>query len=158
MGNRKRRRRALIILVIALAALAWGVGMMAVSLRSRPVTYPVQILAPVNPYLCPGDSLRYPVVVVTNGEPTILTVVESWCRAGPAGVCDRGTTAEYKIPVLSARYIDTIANRVMPASPFFRAGDEIEFHHAATDGKATMGYIVRPIVVRDNCEGLDGTN
>lgn len=157
--NGHKRRRALVILVFALAALAWGVGTMVVSLRSRPVTYPVQVLPPVNPYLCPGDSLRYPVVVVTNGEPTILTVVESWCRAGPAGVCDRSTTVEYKVPVLSARYIDTIANRIMPASSFFRPGDEIEFHHATTDGKTTTGYIVRPIVVRNNCgEGVDGTN
>jgi hypothetical protein len=88
---------------------------------------------------------------VTNGEPTILTIVESWCRAGPAGVCDRSTTVEYRVPVLSARYIDTIASRTMPASSFFRAGDEIEFHHATTDGKTTTGYIVRPIIIRNNC-------
>lgn len=154
-----KRQRATLLLVVSLALLGWLVWGMVVDLRRRPVVYPVQVIAPNNPYLCPGDTLRYPVEVVTGGEPAILTVVEAWCRAGPAGVCSRDTTVEYKVPVLSARDIETLASRVMPASPFFRAGDEIEFHHATTDGKTTTGYIVKPIVVRDHCEDSgEGSN
>lgn len=148
---RRHRRRMIVILVLALAAVAWVVYAMVADFRSRPVDYKVQRIQPVNSYLCPGDQLRYPVVLEVRNTPAILTIVEAWCRQGPAGVCDRASTATYEVPVLTPRYVDTIAGRTMPGTPFFRAGDQLEFHHATTDGEHVTGYIVAPIVVRDNC-------
>lgn len=163
MGNNRHRRRAILILIVALAAIAWVVWSMVADFRSRPVDYKVQIIAPVNPYLCPGDMLRYPVVLEVRETPKVLTITEAWCRVGPAGVCDRASTVVYNVPVLRPRYVDTIAGRTMPDAPFFRAGDQLEFHHATTDGEHHVtGYIVAPIVVRDNCgekpEGGAGDN
>lgn len=152
MRNHKRRQRAILLLVVSLALLGWLMWGMVADLRSKPVNYKVQSIAPVNPYLCPGDQLRYPVVLEVSETPVILTIVESWCRAGSAGVCARDLTTTYQVPVLRQRYVDTIAARIVPDSSFFRPGDEIEFQHATTDGETVTGYVVEPIIMRDNCE------
>lgn len=160
--NGRHRRQMIVLLVATLALLGWLVWGMVSDLRSRPVDYKVQIIAPVNPYLCPGDQLRYPVVLEVRETPKVLQITEAWCGVGEAGVCDRASTVVYSVPVLRPRYVDTIAHRTMPDTPFFRAGDEIEYHHATTDGDRVTGYIVAPIVVRDNCgetpEGGAGGN
>ena len=148
---RRHRRRMILVLLVALAAVAWVVYAMVSDFRSRPVDYRVRLIAPVNPYLCPGDQLRYPVVLEVRETPVVLTITEAWCRVGADGVCDRGSTVVYNVPVLRPRYIDTIAGRTMPDTPFFRAGDQLELHHATTDGDDVTGYVVAPIVVRDNC-------
>ena len=160
---RRHRRRMILVLIVALAAVAWVIYAMVVDFRSRPVNYRVQYIAPVNPYLCPGDQLRYPVVLEVRETPAVLEITEAWCRVGAGGVCDRGSTVVYKVPILRPRYVDTIAGRTMPDTAFFRAGDELEFHHVTTDGGRVTGYIVAPIVVRDNCGetpegGAGGTN
>lgn len=155
MGNssrlRRHRRRMILVLVVALAAVAWVVYAMVADFRSRPVDYKVQRIQPVNSFLCPGDQLRYQVVLQVRTTPVVLEITEAWCREGPSGVCDRGSTVVYKVPVLAPRYINTIAGRTVPSTAFFRAGDRLEFHHATTDGDTVTGYIVGPVVVRDNC-------
>lgn len=155
MGNssrlRRHRRRMIVILLLALAAVAWVVWAMVADFRSRTVNYQVEYIQPVNSFLCPGDQLRYPVVLQVRNTPAVLEITEAWCREGPSGVCDRGSTVVYKVPVLAPRYINTIAGRTVPSTAFFRAGDRLEFHHATTDGDTVTGYIVGPVVVRDNC-------
>ena len=148
---RRHRRRMILLLIVSLVAIGLVIREMVADFRSRPVDYQVRTIAPVNPYLCPGDQLRYPVVLEVRETPVVLTITEAWCRVGADGVCDRGSTVVYNVPVLRPRYIDTIAGRTMPDTPFFRAGDQLGFHHATTDGQNVTGYIVAPIVVRDNC-------
>lgn len=150
MSSRKRQR-ALLLLVVSLALLGWLVWGMVADLRRAPVAYKVQSIAPVESYLCPGDQLRYPVELEVSEVPIILTIVESWCRAGPDGVCSQATTVEYQVPVLRPRTIDTMAVRTVPDAPFFRPGDKIEYQHATTDGKTVTGYVVEPIVIRNDC-------
>ena len=154
MSSRKRQR-ALLLLVVSLALLGWLVWGMVVDLRRAPVAYKVQSITPVNSYVCPGDQLRYPVVLEVRNTPVILTIVESWCRAGTDGVCSQATTVQYQVPVLRPRTIDTIAVRTVPDVPFFRPGDRIEYQHATTDGKTVTGYVVEPIVIRDNCDAAE---
>lgn len=154
-GSRQRhRRRMILLLVVALALLAWLVWGMVTDLRGAPVDYSVQSIAPAVRYLCPGDTLRYPVVLEVSETPVILTIVESWCRSGPAGVCSRDLTTVYQVPVLRERYIETTAVRVVPESSFLRPGEEVEFQHATTDGETITGYVVGPIVVRSDCESM----
>jgi hypothetical protein len=145
----------MLLLVVSLVLLGWLVWGMVVDLRSKPVEYKVQSIAPANSFLCPGDQLRYPVVLEVRDVPTVLTIVESWCRAGTDGVCSQATTVQYQVPVLRPRTIDTMAVRTLPKSPFFRPGDKIEFQHATTDGKVVTGYVVEPIVIRDNCDAAE---
>ena len=150
MRNHKRQR-ATLLLVVSLALLGWLVWGMVSDLRSAPVSYKVQSIAPVNSFLCPGNQLRYPLVLEVRNTPVILTIVESWCRAGPDGVCSQATTVEYQVPVLRPRTIDTMAVRTVPDAPFFRPGDRIEYQHATTDGKTVTGYVVEPIVISNDC-------
>jgi len=152
-GSRQRhRRRMILLLVVALALLAWLVWGMVTDLRGAPVDYKVQSIAPAVRYLCPGDTLRYPVVLEVSETPVILTIVESWCRAGTAGVCSRDLTTVYQVPVLKPKHIEATAVRVVPESSFFRPGDEIEFQHATTAGETITGYVAGPIVIRSDCE------
>ena len=153
---KRHRRRMIVLLVAVLALLTWLVWGMVADLRSRPVSYSVEHITPVNPYLCPGDQLRYPVVLEVRETPVVLTITEAWCRVGADGVCDRGSTVVYNVPVLRPRYINTIAGRTVPSTAFFRPGDRLEFHHATTDGDTVTGYIVGPVVVRDNCAPAAG--
>ena len=153
---RRHRRRMILVLVVALAAVAWVIWAMVADFRSRPVDYKVQHIQPVNSFLCPGDQLRYPVVLQVRTTPVVLEITEAWCREGPAGICERASTVTYKVPVLTPRTVDTIAGRIMPDTAFFRPGDRLEFHHATTDGDTVTGYIVGPIVVRNNCTPAAG--
>ena len=148
---RRHRRRMILLLIVSLVAIGLVIREMVADFRSRPVDYKVQHIQPVNSFLCPGDQLRYQVVLQVRTTPVVLEITEAWCREGPSGVCDRGSTVVYKVPVLAPRYINTIAGRTMPDTAFFRAGDRLEFHHATTDGDTVTGYIVGPVVVRDNC-------
>ena len=84
-GNGKtqlHRRRMIALLIASLALLGWLICGMVTDLRSRPVSYLVQHIQPVNPYLCPGDALRYEVQVTVTQVPVILEITESWCKAG----------------------------------------------------------------------------
>ena len=69
----RHRRRMLVLLIAALALLAWLIWGMVVDLRSRPVSYQVQRIPPANPYLCPGDSLRYEVELTVTQVPSSST-------------------------------------------------------------------------------------
>ena len=153
MTKHRHRRRMILLLVVTLALLAWLVWGMVTDLRSRPVNYLVERTQPVNPYLCPGDTLRYEVDLTVTNTPVILEITEAWCRSGSGGICSRALTTTYQVPILEPRSVYTIASRIMPESDFFRPGDEVEFWHATTDGKTTTGYIVGPVTVRENCEG-----
>lgn len=157
-GNGRHRQRMIALLIASLLLLAWLVFGMVTDLRSRPVSYLVQRIPPANPYLCPGDSLRYEVELTVTQVPVVLEITEAWCRAGLGGVCARSLTTVYSVPVLEPRSVYALANRVMPESEFFRAGDVVEFWHATTDGKTTTGYIVGPVTVRDNCEAPEGSS
>lgn len=146
----RHRRRMLVLLIAALALLAWLIWGMVVDLRSRPVSYQVQRIPPANPYLCPGDALRYEVSLDVSRVPVVLEITETWCRIGLGGVCLRATV--YHVPVLEPRSVYALASREMPESDFFKPGDVVEFWHATTDGKNISGYIVGPVTIRDNCE------
>lgn len=160
--NGRHRRHMLILLAATLGLLVWLIYSMVVDLRSRPLTYHIEYAQPVNPYLCPGDTLRYEVQVEVVEVPAALTVVESWCEADITGVCNQATTWEYRLGVLRPREVYALANRVMPDSPFFVAGRTYEFWHTTTtvtdSGTRVSGYIVGPVIVRDNCEGMNGTD
>lgn len=151
-GRQRHRRRMILLLVVAMALLAWLIWGMASDLRSQPVTYYAQRAAAVNPYLCPGETLRYEVHLSVTDVPTVLDITESWCRAGENGICARALTTTYRVPVLEPRLVYTIANRIMPESDFFRPGDKVEFVHATQGEGQTTGYIVGPVTIRDNCE------
>lgn len=114
---------------------------------------------PVNSYLCPGDTLRYEVQVQVVEVPTSLVVVESWCEADAGGVCNQATTREYRLGVLRPRQVYTLANRIMPDTDFFKAGRKYEFWHTTTaatnHGVEVSGYVVGPVIVRENCEAMD---
>lgn len=150
--NGRHRRHMLILLAATLGLLVWLIYGMVVDLRSTPVSYRVTTIAPVNPYLCPGDQLRYEVQLDVVNVPVVLSIVESWCQAGADGVCATSKNTVAQQPILTERHVDTIAGRTVPETPFFRAGHEYEFWHATTAGGVTTGYIVRPIIIRDNCE------
>lgn len=152
-SNGRHRRQMIVLLVAALVMLGWLVWGMVADLRSRPVSYNVRYIQPVNSYLCPGEQLRYEVALSVTQAPTILHIVEAWCRPGAGGICDRGSTVVYEVPILMPRLVGTIAGRTVPDTAFIRASTELEFHHATTDGKTTTGYIVGPVWLRDNCEG-----
>ena len=163
----RHRRHMLILLAGTLALLVWLIYGMIADLRSRPLSYHIEYARPVNPYLCPGDMLRYEVAVEVDEVPASLVVVESWCEPRTAGVCNQATTREYRLGVLRPRQVYAMANRVMPDGEFFRVpGRELEFWHTTTTttnaGVTVTGYIVGPVVIRDNCgesgEGADGTN
>lgn len=139
MTSHRHRRRMIVLLVVSLALLTWLVWGMVTDLRSRPVSYRVQHIEPVNQFLCPGDVLRYEVELVVTQVPAILHVVESWCVAGPQGVCMTPPSAEYNLPLLTPRNLYAIASRTMPESRLFTAGAQVEFHHASSDGKTTTG-------------------
>ena len=153
---RRHRRRMILLLIVSLVAIGLVIREMVADFRSRPVDYKVQHIQPVNSFLCPGDQLRYQVVLQVRTTPVVLEITEAWCREGLAGICERASAVTYKVPVLTPRYVDTIAGRTMPDTAFFRPGDRLEFHHATTDGDTVTGYIVGPVVVRDNCPPAAG--
>lgn len=154
---KRHRRRMIVLLVAVLALLTWLVWGMVTDLRSRPVSYRVEYITPVNSYLCPGDALRYEVQLAVTQTPVILHIVEAWCRPGVGGVCERASTTTYEVPVLTPRSVYTLASRTVPDTPFFhKPGEQLEFHHATTDGKTVTGYIVGPVIIRDNCEAPEG--
>lgn len=159
---KRHRRRMILLLIASLAMLGWLVWGMVSDLRGRPVSYLVQRIQPANPYLCPGDSLRYEVELTVTQVPVVLEITEAWCRAGLGGVCARSLTTTYTVPVLEPRAVYSIANRTVPESDFFRPGDQVEMLHATTDGDNVTGYIVGPVTIRDNCgerpEGGAGGN
>lgn len=160
--NGRHRQHMLILLVATLALLAWLIYGMVVDLRSRPLTYHIEYAQPVNPYLCPNDTLRYEVQVEVIEVPAALTVVESWCEAESTGVCNQATTREYRLGVLRPREVYTLANRIMPDTPFFVAGKTYEYWHTTTtttnNGTVVSGYVVGPVIVRDNCGGTNGAD
>lgn len=154
------------LLAATLALLAWLIWGMIVDLRNQPLSYHIQYTQPVNSFLCPGDTLRYEVDVEVVEVPAALTIVESWCEEKTGGVCNAETTREYHLGVLQQRQVYALANRTMPDTPFFRVpGRQLEFWHTTTTvtnaGVSVSGYVVGPIVIRDNCgesgEGSGGT-
>jgi hypothetical protein len=149
------------LLVATIALLAWLVYGMMVDLANQPLAYNIEYVTPVNPYLCPGDDLRYEVDLSVGEVPVALTIVESWCQSKSDGVCNGATTREYRLGVLRPRRLWTLASRTMPALPF-KPGEELEFWHTTTaqtnSGTSVTGYIVGPIYMRENCEGTSGTN
>lgn len=158
-GNGKtqlHRRQMIVLLIASLALLGWLVWGMVTDLRSRPVSYLVQRIQPVNPYRCPGDALRYEVQVTVTQVPVILEITESWCKAGLGGICSRALTTTYSVPVLDPRSVYAIANRIVPESDFFHAGDVVWFTHATSDHKNVTGYMVGPVTIRNNCETPEG--
>lgn len=158
--NGRHRRHMLILLAATLGLLVWLIYGMVVDLRSRPLTYHIEYAQPVNPYLCPGDTLRYEVQVEVVEVPAVLTVVESWCEADIGGVCNQATTREYRLGVLRPRQVYALANRIMPDTPFFRPGQEYELWHTTTtttnNGTVVSGYVVGPVIVPENCERAEG--
>lgn len=153
---RRRRKGALILLVLIVLLLSWLVYGMISDLRSRPVSYRVQTIRPVNSWLCTGDVLRYEVEVEVRDVPVVLSIVEAWCQSGTSGICAQSLTREYKLPILAPRYVYTIASRPVPESTWFQPNREYEFWHATTNDGNTTGYVVKPIFIRDNCDTPEG--
>lgn len=152
------RRRVAVVLTICLVVLALGLVSMAQDIAAKPVMYEVETITPINPDVCPGDVLRYPVVIDIVEIPTMLSIVETWCQAGGNGICSTSLSRSYQLPLLEYRHIDTIAERVVPVTPFIRPGGEYEIWHAAVNG-STTGYRVKPIHIRMDCaEGGQGGN
>lgn len=132
--------------------------MMAQDIAARPVSYAITVIEPENPDVCPGDALRYPLTVDVVEIPALLSVAETWCRAGIDGVCSTSLTRSYQLPLLEYRHIETVAVRIVPQSSFFVPGQIYEFWHAAANSDTT-GYIVRPVRIRTDCgEGASGSN
>lgn len=144
----RARRRVIVVLAIAVLILVLGFVNMAQDIAARPVTYSITTITPLNPDVCPGETLRYPVTVEIVEIPSILTVVETWCKTGSDGVCSTSLARTYQLPLLDYRYIETIATRLVPVTPFISPGEEYELWHAA-DG---TGYIVTPIKIRTDCD------
>lgn len=155
-NNGRRRRQMIVLLVASLAMLGWLLWGMVADLRSSSISYYIEYGQPVNPYLCPGDVLRYEVDVGVIDSPAELTITESWCEKKPDGLCNRATTQEYRLGILRPRNVGTLASRVMPDLPF-EPGAELEFWHTVraitNHGIEITGYIVGPVYERDNCEG-----
>lgn len=128
-----------------------GLANMAQDIAAKPVTYGIEIITPLNPDVCPGDTLRYPVTVDVVEIPTVLSVVETWCETGVNGMCSTTLSRSYQLPLLEYRHVEAIAARVVPITPFIRPGETYEFWHAAVDG-STTGYRVKPIRIRVDCD------
>lgn len=119
------------------------------------VSYGVTVIAPVESNVCPGPrALRYPVTVIVNETmiPDQIRQAEAWCVAGEGGPCisvaPRG--GEHDLPLLAPKRIETVAPRDVPDN--LRPGVEYEFHHSVTNAAGQVtGYIVKPIVVREDC-------
>lgn len=152
------RRRVVVVLVVCLAVLVVGLVSMAQDIAAKPVAYGIEIIAPLNPDVCPGDVLRYPVVVDVVEIPTVLSIVETWCEAGINGMCSTALSRSYQLPLLEYRHVEAVATRVVPVTPFIRSGETYEFWHAAVNG-STTGYRVKPIHIKTDCaEGGQGGN
>lgn len=118
------------------------------------VSYGVQVITPLETEVCPGPrALSYPVTVIINQEriPDQGRIAEAWCRAGLDGICvPIALQGEEDVPLLAPKYMEAIAFRDVPA--WLRPGIEYEFHHSVANAAGdVVGYIVRPIVVREDC-------
>lgn len=119
------------------------------------VSYGVTVITPVESNVCPGPgALRYPVTVTVDETmiPDQIRQAEAWCVSGLSGPCisvpPRG--GEHDLPLLAPKKVDAIAPRDVPAN--LRPGVEYEFHHSVTNAAGQVtGYIVKPIVVREDC-------
>lgn len=152
---KRARRRVIVVLAICITVLAVGLTAMAQDIAARPVTYGIETITPINPEVCPGDVLRYPVVIDVVEIPTVLSVVETWCQTGVNGTCSAALSRSYQLPLLEYRHVETIAVRPVPVTPFIRPGDVYEFWHAAVNG-STTGYRVVGIRIKTDCaEGSD---
>lgn len=144
------RRRVVVVLVVCLTVLGVGLVSMAQDIAAKPVAYGIEVITPFNPDVCPGDVLRYPLVVDVVEIPTVLSVVETWCQAGVNGICSIGLSRSYQLPLLDYRHLETVVERIVPATPFIEPGQEYEFWHAAVNG-STTGYRVKPIRIKTDC-------
>lgn len=144
------RRRGLVVLAVSLIVLAIGLVSMAQDIAAKPVAYGIETITPLNPDVCPGDVLRYPVVIDVVEIPTVLSVVETWCQTGVNGMCSTSLSRSYQLPLLEYRHVETIAVRPVPVTPFIRPGETYEFWHAAVNG-STTGYRVVGIRIKTDC-------
>jgi hypothetical protein len=155
---KRARRRVIVVLAICITVLAVGLAAMAQDIAAKPVAYGIETITPINPEVCPGDVLKYPVVVDIVEIPSVLSVVETWCETGAEGMCSAALSRSYQLPLLEYRHIETIAQRVVPITPFIRPGETYEFWHAAVNG-STTGYRVVGIKIKTDCaEGGQGGN
>lgn len=107
-----------------------------------------EVIPPETADLCPGELLRYSVLVEITHFPGEATISEGWCRAGVAGTCANSLAKTTTIPLAGYRRIAANPAVPIPASSFFRAGD-YEYWHVAVNGRAD-GYTV-PFTIRDDC-------
>jgi len=118
------------------------------------VSYGVPVVTPIETMVCPGPrALSYPVTVIVNEEriPDQGRIAESWCQVGLTGICvPIPPQGEEDTPLLSPKYLERIAFRDVPA--WLQPGVEYEFQHSVANAAGdVVGYIVRPIMVREDC-------
>lgn len=151
-----KRLQVYLLLAVCLMIIVGGFLAMARDIAARPVSYGVDRIAPLEPVLCPGDTLTYPVSVSVTDVPNVVTIAETWCKTGVDGVCSTALARSYTLPLMDYRKIETVAQREIPHSVFFVPGETYELWHAIEgDG----GYIVGPVTIRTDCgEGGSGGN
>ena len=145
-----KRLQVYLLLAVCLMIIVGGFLAMARDIAARPVSYGVDRIAPLEPVLCPGDTLTYPVSVSVTDVPNVVTIAETWCKTGVDGVCSTALARSYTLPLMDYRKIETVAQREIPHSVFFVPGETYEFWHGAVgDG----GYIVGPFEIGAACAG-----
>lgn len=152
IDHRRRRQRvvivALIILVAFLAAVLWGA--IHSSIRAASVEFAVEVIRPHADAYCPGDVMTYDVDVTAVHYPVVLELTETWCEKGLAGRCSAALSRTWHQAVLEPRKIQAVAQRRIPADPFFRPGGTYQLYHAVINGREEW-YIVDDIKIKDSC-------
>jgi len=158
MTNGKRRRLSLLILALCLIVIASVLVQIWFSLASARQTVGfagIEIIAPIESKLCPGDTLRFPVVadVPSGNLPDQIELAESWCKVGPTGACWGVQPAALKdgakrLPLVKPKHI--ISPSTPRIVPTWLTPGEYEFWHTAMDKDGTVvGYSVEPITIKD---------